>query len=1517
MGEAEAPHAQAAAAASASRGAFATRGRPPRRRGGGGERGGGWGDRAARERGPSGAEAEQPQGDASLASASQPSAGAARGGGGRLRGGEAAAARAADDDEAAAACTTARAAECASDEENSSADEGQGAAATLSPRRWPPHSRAKGDAAAAAIDALAPKHECILCYETSPCVAVGPCQHIFCWLCALRLRLFPPYNPVCPFCKVSTPYLLLLYLPSLVPATLGRFAARLAQNSLPAVLAQSFLSPPFFTEAAALALPSHLRDAGSAFCFSSPAVRRLTEVVLQFRCWVPACRAAWLQDFVFCEDQDALEAEMCEALAARQKLPSKDGGEKKGRRNSVSERDARGGVGAGGGGSGNSASAGSRGGAAPETPTFAFPEPTYAPGGGGQTSAGAFSSLQQLGVHTQKWHGGDSYCSVCVAGRPQLLLLEHCLYPADLLNVHLQQNASGGGKASGRAAESQVYVHPRCRVCKERCLDGDALLLHVKNNHFHCALCEADVVKANAEAQERLADRQAGDRRGGGGARGENEGRRRRDADGSGQTEIADLIPVFSTLPQLQQHYRELHHPCPHTESCPLTVFRDETELLLHLATRHGTPSAVLSSRLYGSSSSSASAARASAGEPAPSGGSQRVAVPLALCFNYRTYKQEQQGRQTQGGAADRRRGRQNNAGATRGASPLRTHTSPRDRSAEPASASARRRREEKGARGRRRSPDVGRDGDEEGKRVFEEDEPRETEEEEEERDDEACDRGRRPFASPSPPPGLTGSSARNGVPLLPPGLASPQQLAAEASSPADSATSASVLLECLCCALSLRQKEELADDLNTAYAYALATWSADALRSDEEAKGYLNRASRCIDSLTIPHQQQQVRDALRLLREAEKAHAASAGAAEDAARRPQDRTSLLTQTVAVYVARLVAALWGFPSSADSARQARNAGDSTRAIVLPTLVSQQAASSSSLRGARSTVPPPQSFAARLLLLLVLGVAAPSSAAHAAGGGRGDPAGSEQRQQMLLEGLKAAHDAVASCVSAALEPNAPQETAGSCADGASLASWRDRGGASEKAQDAADANGLLARRRGKGEEEEAQKGQGSTKKENEESQKPRRAACPPVRSFLPLWEEDRGAIVFGQENNFLQALSWIVEKLDAHLGVDADDEAEAKVERVSLGVPQQLRKGGKHLGARLPQNRLNASRGPAWTAEPASKAAKQKTSEKDRKTCEIAETEAALCDAVALRSQLELQQLALLSRDLAPFIQSTKLLEDIQALGPTYYRLRGSSAREGAVTQWLARCQAALGPAQDAEIRTLLLYLRAAAAQRPEREQLDEFPSLPPSSASSAAGCAGARHSAAPAGHGPSSGNWVRPGAGARFDARGRAADFPALPSSSAPAAGNGGRARNLWGEPDSRLIPRPVCASPAATPQGPSSSSAPQSAASSGSPSSAAAYPPLPSLRKPASARGESAQKETGTRRDRPGASAWSRRDEEGPGRGAQEGEDSDRVACPACTYANNAMRASCQLCGHALSGKKGSKPKKTLLHFG
>ena len=314
--------------------------------------------------------------------------------------------------------------------------------------------------------------ECVVCCEETPCVAVGCCSHFSCWLCALRLRLGPRKLRQCPFCFSSSPLLLLLFT--------GESPSRVSLEETPAAL----LQPPVYAAAAIAKLPPQLVSPAAGLAFASAAVRRYNEAVLQLRCWMSPCRDTWLFSYVFAPDLHQQQQDMIAAAAAAAEAEQRAAAATAARAHEgITDNNN------------NSSSSSSS-------------DEAFLPFTGPPDEPSVFGSLTQLSVHLSKQHMLQ-LCRICLLGRSEQLLVQQQLLSPPLYRLHMQQQqqqqrwsrgADSAAATAAAAAAAGVAVHPKCIVCGERTIDGYTLLLHFRDTHFSCPLCEQDYHRAAAAA---------------------------------------------------------------------------------------------------------------------------------------------------------------------------------------------------------------------------------------------------------------------------------------------------------------------------------------------------------------------------------------------------------------------------------------------------------------------------------------------------------------------------------------------------------------------------------------------------------------------------------------------------------------------------------------------------------------------------------------------------------------------------------------------------------------------------------------------------------------------------------------------------------------------------------------------------------------------------------------------------------------------------------------------------------
>lgn len=92
-----------------------------------------------------------------------------------------------------------------------------------------------------------------------------------------------------------------------------------------------------------------------------------------------------------------------------------------------------------------------------------------------------FGSLQDLKAHIRKVHE-KQFCQICIDNL-SLFSRELKLYTKRDLVHHRKE---------GDKDERSHRGHPECKFCNDRFFDNDALLLHLRKNHFWCHFCEHD-----------------------------------------------------------------------------------------------------------------------------------------------------------------------------------------------------------------------------------------------------------------------------------------------------------------------------------------------------------------------------------------------------------------------------------------------------------------------------------------------------------------------------------------------------------------------------------------------------------------------------------------------------------------------------------------------------------------------------------------------------------------------------------------------------------------------------------------------------------------------------------------------------------------------------------------------------------------------------------------------------------------------------------------------------------------
>lgn len=94
---------------------------------------------------------------------------------------------------------------------------------------------------------------------------------------------------------------------------------------------------------------------------------------------------------------------------------------------------------------------------------------------------GPFYSKRDLTTHVRKEHE-KQFCNICLDNL-KLFPQEFKMYSKKELVRHRRE---------GDIDEKSHRGHPECRFCEDRFYDNDALLVHLRKNHFWCHFCEHD-----------------------------------------------------------------------------------------------------------------------------------------------------------------------------------------------------------------------------------------------------------------------------------------------------------------------------------------------------------------------------------------------------------------------------------------------------------------------------------------------------------------------------------------------------------------------------------------------------------------------------------------------------------------------------------------------------------------------------------------------------------------------------------------------------------------------------------------------------------------------------------------------------------------------------------------------------------------------------------------------------------------------------------------------------------------
>ena len=144
-----------------------------------------------------------------------------------------------------------------------------------------------------------------------------------------------------------------------------------------------------------------------------------------------------------------------------------------------------------------------------------------------------FKNAKALTRHLREKHDLQM-CRLCTESKPAF---SSELERYSLAGPELEQHMTVGNQAEG------FKGHPRCKWCKQRFYDSNALFQHLNKNHYSCHICEA-----------------------------------------AGATDA-----YYQDYDALQHHYRRAHYPCedPACLARRFVVFKDDLELQAHMVTVH------------------------------------------------------------------------------------------------------------------------------------------------------------------------------------------------------------------------------------------------------------------------------------------------------------------------------------------------------------------------------------------------------------------------------------------------------------------------------------------------------------------------------------------------------------------------------------------------------------------------------------------------------------------------------------------------------------------------------------------------------------------------------------------------------------------------------------------------------------------------------------------------------------------------------------------------------------------
>ncbi|KAG8835738.1 Small subunit processome complex component [Serendipita sp. 399] len=154
------------------------------------------------------------------------------------------------------------------------------------------------------------------------------------------------------------------------------------------------------------------------------------------------------------------------------------------------------------------------------------------------------TSWPDLKQHTRTVHR-LLLCDLCIRHK-KIFTHEHALYTAQQLAVHLPTARGAGGKQSGtsQATNSDIDSHPFCHFCREAMYSEDEHFAHMRQRHEECFICKAKGFR----------------------------------------------YQYFQDYTNLERHFEEAHHRCPHPECLAqkFIVFETLLDLKAHVVEQHG-----------------------------------------------------------------------------------------------------------------------------------------------------------------------------------------------------------------------------------------------------------------------------------------------------------------------------------------------------------------------------------------------------------------------------------------------------------------------------------------------------------------------------------------------------------------------------------------------------------------------------------------------------------------------------------------------------------------------------------------------------------------------------------------------------------------------------------------------------------------------------------------------------------------------------------------------------------------